>query len=153
TKAGAASDATRAAEISQQAAAALQDFSSAIGSIVSVTMAPPVPGSVASIFNRVIELRGRNLSSEALLEIDGIPVSFRMLVKNADGKGQPEVVMREPDDPTLARVLRLSIDPSQLEASDFAVYEGWFGAPASNKKTFTLTNPDGQNADASFAIS
>ena len=106
------SEAAHAAQAAQQAAAALQDFSTGVSSIVSVTLAPSAQGAPpAPVFTRVIELRGRNLSSEAQIEIDGAELPFRMLLKNPDGAQRPEVVIREQDDQTLARMLRLSINP------------------------------------------
>jgi len=152
-QAGASSESARAAEIVQQAAAALQDLSAAISSLLSGTLAPPMPGAAVQNFTRIIELRGRNLSSEALLEINGTQLPYRMLVNKPDGTGRPEVVIREQDDPTLARMLRLSIDPGQPEGADFHLYKSWFGASDDkNKKIFTLINPDGQRSDISFTV-
>ncbi len=153
-QAGAPSETARAAEIAQQAAAALQDMSAAVSSIVSRVLVPSKPDAAVPKFTRTIELRGRNLSSEALLEIDGEEIPYRMLVKKANSSGQPEVVIREPDDQTLARVLRLSIDPGKLEAQDFHLYRSWFGVSDDiSRKTFTLINPDGQRSDAGFSVS
>jgi hypothetical protein len=147
-------ESARAAEIAQHAAAALQDLSAAISATVTTILAPPMPGTAAGPkFTRILELRGRSLSSEALIEIDGVELPFRMLRTNIDGHRLPEVVIREPDDPTLARVLRLSIDPGQLEAPDFQQYKRWFGtSDTRNRKIFTLINPDGQKADMSFTV-
>ncbi|MFZ0930713.1 MAG: hypothetical protein WAN11_19045 [Syntrophobacteraceae bacterium] len=147
------SEAAHAAQAAQQAAAALQDFSTGVSSIVSVTLAPSAQGAPpAPVFTRVIELRGRNLSSEAQIEIDGAELPFRMLLKNPDGAQRPEVVIREQDDQTLARMLRLSIDPGQLEGPDFKQYKQWFGNSNGQKKTFTLINLDGQKSEISFTI-
>lgn len=147
------SEAARAAETAQQAAAALQEFSTGVSSIVSVTLAPSAQGAPsAPVFTRVIELRGRNLSSEARIEIDGAELPFSMLLKNADGVQRPEVEIREQDDQTLARVLRLSIDPGQLDGTDFKRYKQWFETSNGQKKTFTLISLDGQKSDISFTI-
>ncbi|HKA54816.1 MAG TPA: hypothetical protein VKJ47_14245 [Candidatus Binatia bacterium] len=148
------SGAGREAEIAQLAAATLQEFSDQVSAAVGLVQAPATPGVAAGPkFTRVIELRGRNLSSEALIEIDGTELPFRMLRLNGEGKRRPEVVIREPDDQTPARVLRLSIDPGQLEKPDFEAYKHWFGTSDSKKqKTFTLVNPDGQKADISFTV-
>jgi hypothetical protein len=151
---GAQPEAARVAEIAQRAAAALQTLSAAISATVAATLAPPLPGAAAGPkFTRVIELRGRNLSSEALIELNGVELPFRMLQMDGDGHRRPEVVIREPDDQTLARVLRLSIDPGQLEAPDFKQYKDWFGtSDTRNTKTFTLINLDGQKSDISFTV-
>jgi hypothetical protein len=104
-------------------------------------------------FTRFIELRGRSLSSEALIEIDGSELPFRMLREDGDGRRLPEIVVKEPDDPRLARILRLSIDPSQLEASDFAQYKKWFGTTdPTHRRSLTLINLDGQKSDISFTV-
>ena len=98
---------------------------------------------------RTIDLRGRNLSTEALLEINGDELPFRMLTPQ-DGKKMPQVVLREQDDQSMARVMRLSIDPAALEAPDLGQYTRWFGKNGALRQT--LTNPDGQKADISFSI-
>ena len=147
-------ESARAAEIAEQAAAALQDLSASVSSVVATTMAPA--SSVAATspsFTRHIELRGRNLSSEALVEIDGSDLPFRMLREDENGRHLPELVVREPDDPSLARILRLSIDPSQLEASDYAQYKKWFGkTDTENPRELTLINLDGQKSDIRFTV-
>ena len=48
----------------------------------------------------------------------GVELPFRMLAEQ-DGHRLPEIVIREQDNPTLARLLRLSIDRTQLEDADF----------------------------------
>lgn len=146
--------AARAAEVAQEAAAALQELSASIGSQVSAARAPAQPApSERPRFTRVIELRGRNLSSEALLEIDHTQLPARMLMKQADGTRAPEVLVREQEVPTLARVLRLTLEPGQLEGPDYETYKGWFGTSNADKAlTFTLINPDGQKSDISFTV-
>lgn len=152
-KTGAPQEAARGAEVSQQAAAALQELSAAISSIVSTTLSAALQETVAPHFVRVIELRGRTLSSDALLEIDGAPLAFRMLRSKGAEPGQPEVVLREQDNPDMARVLRFPIDPWQLEGPDLALYKGWFGtSDSTRKKTFTIINPDGQKSDIGFTV-
>lgn len=148
---GAPPTASRAAEIAQSAAAAVQDLALAATALVSASLAPPVPGGTAPQFSRRIEIRGQNLSSEARFEIDGVELPFSMLQEN-DGKRLPEVVIREQDNPTLARLLRLSLDPAQLEAADFRKYKQWFGTSDTRPKTFTMLNPDGQKSDRTFTI-
>jgi hypothetical protein len=141
-----------AAEIAQRAAGALQDLTAATTAIMASSAGPNLPGSTGLRFTRVIELRGQNLSSEALFEINGDELPFRMLAEK-DGKRLPEVVIREQDNPTLARVLRLSIDASQLESSDYKSYRGWFGSTDPSKpKTFSIVNPDGQKSDRTFTV-
>jgi hypothetical protein len=150
----AAPESARAAEIAEQAAAALQDLSASVSSVVATTMAPASSVSAATqSFTRHIELRGRNLSSEALVEINGSELPFRMLREDENGRHLPELVVREPDDPSLARVLRLSIDPSQLEMSDYAQYKKWFGkTDPDNPRILTLINLDGQKSDIRFTV-
>jgi hypothetical protein len=151
-------DAGRAAEIAQKATGAVHDLQAAVTSAVSAILPPaarPRP-----LFARVIELRGRNLSSQATLTIDGVGLPFRMLTPNPDANGDrvPQIAVREAEDPNLAMVLRLTIDPSQLEDPDFNLYKRWFGGPTAStpanikKLTFSLTNLDGQKSDISFSV-
>ena len=149
---GAQPAARQAAEMAQRAVSALQELTASVTSLVAASVAPPLPGGAGPAFTRMIEIRGQNLSSEGLFEIDGQELPFRMLVEK-DGKRLPEVVIREQDDPTLARVLRLSIDPAQLEASDFRTYKKWFGSSdPKTPKTFSVINPDGQKSDITFTV-
>ena len=149
---GAAPATRNIAEIAQRAAAALQDLSATAIAIVAASTAPVLPGASPLRFTRIIELRGQNLSSEALFEINGGELPFRMLSVR-DGSRLPEVVIREPGNPALARVLRLSIDPGQLEAADYKNYKAWFGSAEPDKpKTFTIVNPDGQKSDRTFTV-
>jgi hypothetical protein len=98
---------------------------------------------------RTITLRGSNLSAEAMLQMDHVDLPFRMLT-NSEDKQAPEIVSREDSPPTFARVLQLSIDPANLEESDFQQFRAWFGTKGTH--TFALTNPDGQMAEASFQV-
>jgi hypothetical protein len=101
----------------------------------------------------VIELRGRNLSTECLIEIDNVELPSRMLVPNEDNQRAPQIVVREPNNPSLARIMRLSIDPILLMDSDRLVYNRWFAKGATPKqRTLTLINPDGQRADVGFSV-
>jgi hypothetical protein len=83
-----------------------------------------------------------------------------MLTPNPDANGDrvPQIAVREAEDPNLAMVLRLTIDPSQLEDPDFNLYKRWFGGPTAStpanikKLTFSLTNLDGQKSDISFSV-
>ena len=147
-------DSSRAAEIAQQAASILQDLAAGVGAAVSMAVAPPTPGSTGLRFTRVIELRGRNMSSQGLFEINGEELSFRMLRADGDSQRLPEVVIREPDNPEMGRLIRLSIDPLSLETSDLKQYKKWFGTStsASAKLTFAVINPDGQKAELSFSV-
>lgn len=150
SQAGAPPEAGGAAEIAQKAAAALQDLAAGVTqSIAAATSAAGAPRPLG--FTRAIELKGRNLCAEALLEIGGAVLPSRMLVPQ-DGKKMPQVVLREADNPSMARVLRLCIDPAGLEAPDLAQYKRWFGKNTAEPLTLTLTNPDGQKSDITFAI-
>lgn len=148
SQSGAPPDAAGAAENAQKAAAALQDLAAGVTQAASVAAGGadvPKPAGVP----RTIDLRGRNLSTEALLEINGDELPFRMLMPQ-DGKKMPQVVLREQDDQSMARLMRLSIDPAALEAPDLGQYTRWFGKNGALR--LTLTNPDGQKADISFSI-
>jgi hypothetical protein len=140
------------ANTAQSAAALLQDFSADITSAIAVAAAaaaplqpPPGPG----LSTRTIILRGTNLSSEALLEIDNLDFPYRMLV-NSDGKQLPDVLIRDDSDPQMARALRFTIDPSRLAEQDLVQLRKWF--TAKGQHTFTLTNPDGQAAELGFSL-
>jgi hypothetical protein len=146
---GAPDSARTSAETAQSAAAAIHELAAAIDGSLGAGLATTTAGPR---FTRVIELRGRNLSNQALFEIDGAELPFRMLVRDRDGKQTAEVVVHEPDDPNLALVLRLSIDPAQLESSDLARYSTWFGQSDAKSQTLTVFNPDGQKADITFAM-
>jgi hypothetical protein len=151
SKAGAPADAARAAEIAQQAASALQDLAASVSSIVSMALVPAA--GAGPRFIRIIEVRGRNLSSQGIYEIGDAELPFRMLKLDADNHRQPEVVIREPDHPEMGRLIRLSIDPAQLEEPDFKQYKRWFGKTDPKMKlTFAVMNPDGQKAEISFAV-
>jgi hypothetical protein len=153
SKAGAPADAARGAEMAQQAASALQDFTASVSSMVSMALAPAAGAGTASRFTRIVEVRGRNLSSQGVFEIGDAELPFRMLKPDADNRRQPEVVIREPDNPEMGRLIRLSIDPAQLEAPDFKRYKLWFGKANPNMKlNFVVMNPDGQRAEMGFTV-
>jgi len=153
SKAGAPADAARAAEIAQQAASALQDLAAKVSSMVSMALAPPAGARAAPRFTRIVEVRGRNLSSQGVFEIGDAELPFRMLKPDADKRRQPEVVIREPDNPEMGRLIRLSIDPAQLEEPDFKRYKLWFGTTSPNNRlNFVVMNPDGQKAEIGFTV-
>jgi hypothetical protein len=136
------------AEQAQFAAAAAQDLATAVSLATAVAQAPapqPDPGPTAPAI-RVIELRGRNLSVDATFEINGEDLPFRMLTKVGESRA-PKIVAPEDDanQPTLARELRLSIDPASLGDTDKKSYDSWFNPGASSLR-FTITNPDGQQS-------
>jgi hypothetical protein len=106
-------------------------------------------------FTRVIELRGRNLSSQGLFEIDGMELPFRMLQakpNDPEHNRLPEIIISEPEDPAMGIVLRLTIDPSDLEPSDLERYQKWFGRGSDTQKTFKVINLDGQQDDLKFSV-
>jgi len=142
-------EAQRAAEISQRAAGALHELTMSIDS--TVTALTPKAAKVISAV-RVIELRGRNLSNKGLVSIGGVGMPFRMLLPNPDANNEtlPEIAIREPEDPNLAVVLRLSMDACNLQEPDFRLYQQWFKSPG--KKTFAIQNLDGQRAEISFEL-
>jgi hypothetical protein len=146
---GSQPDAQRAAEIAQRAAGALHDLNAALLSAVDA-LAPK--GTTLASALRVLELRGRNLSNRGLISIGGVGLPFRMLLPNPDANGEclPEIAVREPDDPNLAVVLRLTIDGNQLQETDFRLYQQWFKAPG--KKNFSIQNLDGQRSEISFEL-
>ena len=140
------------AELAQTAAAALDDLFEAAeaDSSKSSNIAPGAPR-----FTRTIELRGRNLSSLGLFEIDGVELPFRMLQPDPldqNKKRVPELVIKEPDDPSMGIVLRLTIDPSDLEPSDRMRYDKWFATASATPKLLRLINLDGQQDDLAFTM-
>lgn len=138
------------AEAAQTAAVVLQDFSADVTQAVSAAASAAMYAmSAPTLTRRTIELRGTNLSAECVLEIDNADLPFRFLL-NKDGRNAPEVVTREDATPTFARVLRLTIDPAKLSTAELIQFEKWFGSDGNH--TFTLTNPDGQEAQVSFTL-
>jgi hypothetical protein len=145
-KASAASD----ANIAQAAAALLQSFSADVTqAIASAAASPMLALEDPRLLARTITVRGTNLSPEALLEIDNADLPFRMLL-NAEGKHEPQILVREASTPTLARMLKLTIDPAQLGAADLAQFYKWFATTGTH--TFTLINLDGQKAELTFSL-
>ena len=137
------------AEAAQGAAAAMQDFTEGITQALSLASIPVIEEEgIDSSTARVIELRGSNLSPEGTFEIDRSELPFRML-RNKEGTNAPEVLTRE-DGSTLARIIRLTIDPAILASTDRDKYTIWFGE--NGKHLFTITNPDGQRAELSFYV-
>ncbi|MGA2188452.1 MAG: hypothetical protein ABSH33_07980 [Steroidobacteraceae bacterium] len=98
---------------------------------------------------RTITIRGTNMSAEAMLQIDGADLPFRML-QSSDGKQSPDIAVREDGNPTFARVLRLNLDPATFEESDLEQFNAWFGTKGVHM--FSLTNPDGQMAEEALPI-
>jgi hypothetical protein len=98
---------------------------------------------------RTITLRGTNLSSEGMFQIDQTDLPFRMLV-NAEDKHAPDVLAREPSSPGFARLLRLTIEPARLDGAELERFKQWFGTAGAHR--FTLTNVDGQKAELGFAL-
>jgi hypothetical protein len=143
-----------AAEAAQKAAAAAQDLAASASSIVAAVATPSA--AARPNFTRVIELRGRNLSNQATIEIERASLTSTMQLPNPDPKLErlPVVAIREPEDPNLAMMLKISIDPNQLTDSDLQLYKQWFGQPTSDakKRTLVLTNPDGQKSEISFEV-
>lgn len=138
------------AQAAQQAAAALQDFASSVTAAVSSASADAMTTVTdPALITRTIEVRGTNLAPEAFFAIDQADLLFRMLV-DPEQKNQPEIVVREPAAPTLARVLRLTIDPAKLATTDRERFQKWFGT--AGRRTFTMTNPDGQKAEVGFTV-
>ncbi|HEX6772819.1 MAG TPA: hypothetical protein VF126_12380 [Acidobacteriaceae bacterium] len=138
------------AEAAQSAAAALQDLLADTTQAITVAAADPMMAELdPTAAPRTIEVRGSNLSAEAILELDHVDMPFRMLV-NSEGRNAPEIVLRDVSTPTFARVLRLTIDPSRLMTVDRVQFKRWFGSKGHH--VLTLTNPDGQKAEMSFDL-
>jgi hypothetical protein len=145
-------EATRqAAELAQQVASSAQDLASGVSQAIGIAQAQAQP-SANSTPLRGIELRGRNLSSNATFEINGTELPLRML---ADVKGiqAPEIASPEDDAgaTTMARALRLKIDPSALGPSDRATYNSWFKTGGKDLE-FTISNPDGQISEITVKL-
>jgi hypothetical protein len=138
------------ASAAQQTAAAVQRLSASVLHAVSAAAATQMDAIVApTLSDRVIEVRGTNLSPDALLQIDQTDLPFRMLI-NTQGQHAPDILMRDDTNPTFARVLRFSILRSGLEATDRQQVDHWFRE--TGRHVFTLTNPDGQKAELSFTV-
>jgi hypothetical protein len=102
-----------------------------------------------ALISRTIELRGSNLSPDALLEIDHIDLPFKMLF-NKDGQNAPDILVRDQTTPTFARILRLVIDPARFDAAYLEQFRQWFADDGQH--TFIFTNPDGQKAELTFVL-
>src|SRR5262249_4534246 len=134
----------------QKAASTLQEFAANVTQAISTAGATAMDSVANPIFNvRTIELRGTNMSSEGLFEIDHADLPFRMFF-NKDGQDAPDIVVREDANPKFTRVMRLTIDPGRLGTSDLEQFQKWFVADGAH--TLTLTNPDGQKAELSFNL-
>jgi len=138
------------AEAAQSAAAALQDLLADTTQAITLAAAAPMRAELdPTLVPRTIEIRGSNLSADAIFEIDHADLPFRMLL-NAQDTNAPEIVLRDTSTPTFARVLRLTIDPNRLQTTDLAQFKAWFAARG--RHILTLTNPDGQKAELSFDL-
>jgi hypothetical protein len=138
------------AHAAQRAAAALQDLTAGVTTAIASAAAAPVAAEeTPAVFTRHIEIRGTNLSPDATLEIDNADLSFQLLF-NKDGANAPDVLSRDDVNPTFAKALRFTIDPSRLVSVQREQVDTWFADAGSH--TFSLLNPDGQRADVSFAI-
>jgi hypothetical protein len=149
TDAARKADRAKDAATAERAAGALQALSAEVTQAIAVAAASPMlaidgPRMIA----RTITLRGTNLSPDGLLTIDAMELPFRMLT-NVEGKHEPDILARE-DTPTLARVLKLTIDPARLAGSDLTQFHKWFAT--SGTHTFALTNIDGQKAELRFSL-
>jgi hypothetical protein len=141
-----------AAETAQRAAAAIDDLEVAVRAAAGTFANRPVD---APQFERVITLRGRNLSPNGIFSIDGLALPFRMLRPNPLDPAATrvaEVLIPEIGDPSLAMSLRLTIDPGQLAAADRAAYDKWFKIGRSEAHVLKITNLDGQQDDLSFTV-
>ncbi len=146
-------EATRqAAELAQEIASAAQELATGAAQAVG-SAAGQAQLSASGLPLRIIEIRGRNLSSDATFEINHVELSTRMLVRSSTGLGAPEVVATEDDSgaTNMARALRLKIDPNALDPSDRRTYDSWFGAGGKDLK-FAISNPDGQLSELSFSL-
>lgn len=86
-----------------------------------------------------LTLHGSNLSPDATFQIDEQDLNPKVLDEQMHPDGRPQIVTKD-DQPGFAKVLRLKIgDPAKewTEAGDH---------------TLTITNPDGQKADSTFAV-
>jgi hypothetical protein len=138
------------AQVAQSAVAAFQDLLADITQAISFAAVGPMTAELTPSFvTRTIELRGSNLSPDAILELDHTDLPFRMLW-NSQGMSAPEVVLRDSTTPTFARVMRLNVDPTRLATADLNQFRKWFGDKGC--RVFTLTNPDGQKAELSFDV-
>ena len=144
-------DAARQAEIAEKAVGAIDDLADVVTPIVRQRRSRP-PGAPA--FTRIIELRGRNLSNQAIFDIDGIDLPFRMLKPDPRDptRRQPEIVIPEAEHSDRAVLLRLSIDPAQLEMADLKNYQAWFGKATGKEQRFRIINRDGQQAEKKFTM-
>jgi hypothetical protein len=144
-----------AAQIAQAAAFAAQRLATSGATQISAGLnaqRKAVMDASAGPAERVIELRGRNLSIDATFEIADDEMPFRMLL-NSVGEHAPEMVAKEEDQsvPNMGRVIRLRIALSELDDVDHARYQKWFGTKRSDLN-LTIVNPDGQKSVISFRL-
>ena len=141
-----------AAQTAQRAAGAIADLELATTSAAGTF---PNQSAGAPRFERVITLRGRNLSPNGIFSIDARALPFRMLAPDpADiqAKRTPVMLIPETDNPAMAMSMQLTIDPGQLSDADRQVYDAWFRKGQDKPLTFKITNPDGQQDDLSFTV-
>jgi len=136
------------AEAAQSAAAALQDFTADIVQAISMSSGAPMDSEVSPpSIARTIQIRGSNLSPEAMFQIDYSELPFRMLF-DTEGRNMPATVVREDATPTFARVLKLTLDPARLGTADRLQFTKWFATGGHH--TLSITNPDGQKAERGY---
>ncbi len=152
---GTAADAQKAsaaqdAGMAQRCAAAMQEFSAAVTQAIAKASAAPMLAHIgAPSIRRTITIRGTSLSPDGLFSIDRVELPFRMLL-DAKGQQQPDIVIRDEATPTFAKLMKLTIDPAQLEDADRLQVSQWFADEGQH--VFTLTNTDGQKADLEFSM-
>jgi hypothetical protein len=138
------------AAVAQAGAAALQELHADVTQAIAQSAAYHMREALdLPRIARILTIRGSNLSAEAMLQIDGADLPFRML-RSSEGKQTPDIVAREEGTPTFARVLKLSLDPANFEETDLEQMSAWFGTQG--VRMFSLTNPDGQMAEMTLSI-
>lgn len=150
-----ADDLRQLAEIAERCASAAQDLATGVaqgaGSAQAAAAVIALSNAGASPA-RSINLRGRNLSTDAAFEINNVELPFRMLAL-VNGVRTPKMVAPEDDAnaSNMARELRLTIEPEILGKADRSNYDAWFSKSAA-ALTFSITNPDGQRSEISFTV-
>jgi hypothetical protein len=153
-----AETARSSASIAQRAAAAVEELASASGQIVSnaEALARNQANTTALSFKRVMEFRGQNLSADGMFRATVAGKEFDLPFRMLDEKNNrraPEVVVTEEaaGSPAIARTLRLTISPAQLDEVDRQTYDAIFGQEQ-KEIAFTIFNPDGQKSTKSVAL-
>ncbi len=114
----------------------------------------PVIEEVSAINSNEIvdfEIRGRNLSSQAVLSIDNEEIPFRAIVDESGKEGAPQILKREPksSDLNFAQVLKLRIDIKKIPTKLVKLLQ----PDPSEKRVLIVRNPDGQSSEKSVVIS